>query len=145
MGNRGPLPKSAFSEATKAPKGVGLPPAHLNKQAKLYYTYLADLLSDRLEPEDETILAECAQAMAEIAMVNATFTTVDDYMTMGAQGPGVHPLVRVRTLAQKQFLAASAKLGLSPSDRHRLMGNLKPEGDQTGGPADFDKDGGDSA
>lgn len=91
------------------------------------------------------MLGECAQAMAEIAMVNEKLTNADDYMTMGAQGPAVHPLIRVRTLAQKQFLAASAKLGLSPSDRHRLMGSLNKDAAEEGGPSGFDKDGGDCA
>lgn len=145
MGKRGPVPRAAFGGGVQPPKGVGEAPIHLSKAGKHYYDSLAEKLADRLEPEDEAVLAECAQAMAEIEMVNASLSKMDDYMVMGSQGPAIHPMVRVRELAYSRFERAAKALGITPADRARLRGALKPAEEEAGGPAAFDADGGHSA
>lgn len=136
MGARGPLPKAAFSEPKAPCKGVGQPPTYISDEAKRHYLALSELLSDRLEPEDESILASCAQAMAEIAQGNVTLAR-EGYVTDGPQGPVMNPWVRVRALAHKEFQTSAAKLGLSPADRHRLAGSLAPK-DASTTTSDFD-------
>ncbi len=136
MGTRGPVSKKAYEN--KRAKGVGPPPAYISKDASGHYTTLAELLIDRLEPEDEHILAQCAQAMAEIALSNHKIQT-EGMVTENSQGECVSPWMRARDLAHKGFHVASSRLGLSPADRYRLIGSLAvPE--PSGGPSDFDKE-----
>lgn len=144
MGSRGRIPKVAFSEYAKPAKGVGDAPTYITETAQGYYADLAELLSTRLEPEDEHVLAQCAQAMAEIAQSNVQLAC-NGYTYQGPQGEMPSPWIRIRALAHKEFQVASAKLGLSPADRHRMTGALATQ-EQAGGPADFDKEhGSDSA
>ncbi len=102
----------------------------------MHFVALAELLGDRLEPEDESILAACAQAMAEIAQGNVILAR-DGYVTEGPQGPVMNPWVRVRALAHKEFQTSATKLGLSPGDRHRLAGSLAPK-EQSNPSGEFD-------
>jgi len=144
MGSRGRIPKAAFSDFAKPAKGVGNAPTYITAVAQGYYAELAALLSTRLEPEDEHVLAQCAQAMAEIAQSNVQLSN-NGYTYQGPQGEMPSPWMRIRALAHKEFQVASAKLGLSPADRHRMTGALAAQ-EQPGGPADFDKEhGSDSA
>lgn len=144
MGARGKIPKSAFADYARPAKGVGDAPTYINETAQGYYADLAALLSGRLDPEDEHVLAQCAQAMAEIAQSNVQLAR-NGYTYQGPQGEMPSPWMRIRALAHKEFQVASAKLGLSPADRHRMTGALAAQ-EQPGGPADFDKEhGNDSA
>jgi len=144
MGARGKIPKAAFEPFSRPTKGVGDAPTYINETAQGYYADLAALLAGRLDPEDEHVLAQCAQAMAEIARSNVELAR-NGYTYQGPQGEMPSPWIRIRTLAHKEFQVASAKLGLSPADRHRMTGALAAQ-EQPGGPADFDKEhGSDSA
>jgi P27 family predicted phage terminase small subunit len=148
MGSRGRIPKDAFGPDGKTAKGkgVGPPPFHLSKQAKGHYENLADMLKDRLDPEDETVLAVTAQAMWEIQMANMSLVEEEDFTVMGSQGPSIAPIVRVRELAYKRFEGASKALGLSPADRVRIKSSLLPKEGDEGGPRAFDSEhGGGSA
>ena len=144
MGRRGPISQTAFSDRAAPARGVGIAPTYISDEAKAYYAKLAELLKDRLEPEDESALAMVSQAMAEIAEGNVTLSR-NGYVFEGPQGDVANPWVNIRDKAHKRFDVASSKLGLSPADRHRIMASLQaPE--QIGGPTDFDKEhGGDSA
>lgn len=144
MGSRGRIPKAAFADYVKPAKGVGDAPSYITLEAQKYYAQLSELLTTRLEPEDEHVLAQCAQAMSEIARSNVELAR-NGYTYQGPQGEMPSPWMRIRALAHKEFQVASAKLGLSPADRHRMTGALAAQ-EQAGGPADFDKEhGGESA
>lgn len=144
MGSRGRIPKGAFSDNTKPTKGVGEPPVTIDLSAQEYFRKLAALLESRLEPEDEHILAECAQALSEIEMCNAELR-VNKYTYAGPQGEMTSPYIGIREKAYKRFESSCKALGLSPADRHRMTGALAAK-EESGGPSEFDKDGaGDSA
>jgi P27 family predicted phage terminase small subunit len=138
MGSRGKIPKAAFADYVKPAKGVGDAPSYITPEAQRYYGELSNLLTARLEPEDEHILAQCAQAMSEIARSNVQLSS-NGYTYQGPQGEMPSPWMRIRALAHKEFQVASVKLGLSPADRHRMTGALAAQ-EQAGGPADFDKE-----
>jgi len=100
---------------------------------------LAELLKERLEPEDEPLLAICAQSMAEIAEANVKIAN-ESPVSDGPQGPVMSPWVRFRALAHKEMKDAAAKLGLSPADRHRLAGSLNAPPAEAPGGSDFNPD-----
>lgn len=123
---------------------MGIAPTYITDEAKRHYAALAERLADRLEPEDEAAVAMCSQAMAEIAEGNVTLAR-SGYVIETAQGEIANPWVNIRDKAHKRFDVGSAKLGLSPADRHRLLAALAPPED-AGGATDFDaQHGGDSA
>jgi P27 family predicted phage terminase small subunit len=144
MGSRGPVSGASLNAGKKHAKGVCAAPAYISVVAQGYYALLSQGLSERLEPEDTHVLAQCAQAMSEIAEANKQLSE-HGYVSENSQGPCMSVWVKVRALAHKEFQIASQKLGLSPADRARLIGSLSaPEPE--GGPSDFtDKHGNESA
>jgi len=144
MGRRGPIPDAAFQTPAEQARGIGEPPEHVSKPAWRYYNQIKDMINIRLDPEDADIVGQAAQALYEIATANAELQ-VNGYVIEKQQGPTVSPWILVRKNAHAEFRAAAQKLGLSPADRHRMVGAAQ-SGELVGGPADFDKEhGADSA
>lgn len=136
MGDRGPVAQSAFRKRATPAKGVGKPPTTINDDAKRIYLRLSKILSDRLEPEDEDVLAQVSQSLAEIAMANVALAR-DGYVVTNSQGEAPSPWVRVRALAHAEFKSGAIQLGLTPSSRMRIKSLLETPEEQ-GGPAAFD-------
>lgn len=144
MGRRGPIPSAAFTNLQKPASGIGEVPAYVPKAARIYYDTIAQLLHDRLDIEDNHVVAHAAVALYEIALATLQLEN-NGYVAEKQQGETLSPWVHVRRLALKEYQIASAKLGLSPADRHRLVGAIAAQ-EQSGGPSDFDKEhGSDSA
>lgn len=123
MGARGPVSKAALADPQKPARGVGPAPNTISQSAKRIYGEMAAMLSDRLEPEDESQLAICAQALHEITLSNLSLES-EGYTVDGPQGPVVNAWVKVRSLAHAQFEKSAKALGLSPADRARMKSTL---------------------
>lgn len=145
MGRRGPISKaSAGQQAQHVAAGVPPAPDSISAEAKKHYETLAETLKGRLEPEDAPLLEICAQAMAEIAMMNGVLKS-EGYFLDGQEGGSYkHPALDIRSMAHKQFKEAATQLGLSPASRFRLVGALGNSEQPAGGPADFDAEHGGS-
>ena len=144
MGRRGPISAIAFQPTAQPTRGIGDAPDHVLIGAKRYYEQLRRQLGERLEPEDADLVGQAATALYEIFLSNVELIT-NGYVTEKQQGPTTSPWIQVRKLAHAEFRAAAQKLGLSPADRHRMVGAAQA-GELVGGPSDFDKEhGADSA
>lgn len=137
MGDRGPVARSAFARKAKPAKGVGKPPTTINDDAKRIYMRLAEILADRLEPEDEDVLAQVSQSLAEIAMANVALAR-EGYIVTNSQGEVPSPWIGIRAKAHVEFKAGAIQLGLTPSARMRIKSQLEKPEDQ-GGPSAFDQ------
>ena len=121
MGLRGYAPKN--KPRIEFGQGVPPPPPWLDESGRKEYRRCASELKKAgaaLQKVDLHVLANYAQAAADSARLTEQIRQEGEIVTLPNGIRTAHPLVAVRTAAQKHMLACAAKLGFSPADRSRV-------------------------
>lgn len=117
MGARGPIGKNAKSAINFQP-GTPDAPAWLDAEAKAEYERAAELLGDSMTKADMAVLAQYAQAWADIARMQKDIRGKET--VTGPQGPIVNPLLKAMNARERTLMSCMAKLGFTPVDRARV-------------------------
>jgi P27 family predicted phage terminase small subunit len=124
-GNRG---KRKLALPPKAPPSRPNCPAWLSTYAKTEWRYIVPVLDELglLTKLDRMVLAGACDAAADFRRATEELEKSPSLLVKGGGRISKNPLIQIKRDARRDVLAFSSALGLSPSDRVRLLGAAGP-------------------